>query len=293
MNELICKKCGKTMLTTTTLRRCSYCGELFTDYVNSLSINDIVIIVPKKYKVSYDIKDVIIDGESYKLYYDKIHNIYYSESNIVTDSCTVIQSSDIYNSSDIRKYYIIESADFIIRENNYRCVVNNHKLQMIDAVVKVLNDNTVTEVILPAAYCPKCNKYYILERYYEALKKYGYICCRVDTFESLVSENGDDYYSQRKDKSILMQYGYTVSKQKGLSEKERQDILDFVIDNNVLSKADVIEHIEWQISEKSNKSKNNEAVEKWKKDVNYVRRKNSKNKRVLVNSIRVKRRIKV
>lgn len=241
-------------------------------YNNALSKKDVIIIVPKDYYIGLDTKEITIDNEIYQLFYDNSRNLYFSYENIQTDSCIIINSLEIENSKDIHKNRVIGVADFLVRVSSYHCVISKHKLDYVDAIVSVLYRNSLLEIIIPASYCPECNKYYILERHYEALKKQGYICCRIDTYDSLVAE-GKGYYSGYQEKSILRQYGYSVSKKIGLTERERHRILDFVIDNHILSKADVIDHIEWQISDKKNRDNMDIAIEKWESDIRYVQKK--------------------
>ena len=72
--------------------------------------------------------------------------------------------------------------------------------------------------------------------------------------------------------SILRQEGYTVSQREGLLDTERQAILLRVIENQKMSKLQVIEHIELQISLRKNNSMYDIAISKWERDLAFLRK---------------------
>ena len=72
--------------------------------------------------------------------------------------------------------------------------------------------------------------------------------------------------------SILRQEGYTVSQREGLSDNEREAILRNVINKNLMSKRNVIEHIELQISLRKNNPMYGIAISKWERDLAFLRR---------------------
>lgn len=71
--------------------------------------------------------------------------------------------------------------------------------------------------------------------------------------------------------SILRQEGYTVSQKEALSDGERQNILKSVLLRGLMTKWDIIEHIELQISLRKNNSIYNTAILKWERDLQYIR----------------------
>ncbi len=188
---------------------------------------------------------------------------------------------------------ILSAADFIIRTTNYQCTNKNHELIRINAIVRVMNSSGVIEVELPAYYCRKCDRYYILESDYSQLKTYGYICCRVDTFESLMNPDYN-YFGKLNEKSILMNYGYSVEKKKELSEEERHEILSFMIDNNILKKNKIIDYLNWFININKKQSNKQNAITKWKKDIEFIQAHQKVEENVYAKSIKVPiRRIKL
>ena len=193
---------------------------------------------------------------------------------------------------DDSEYYLknnvnlLDVADFLVRSTYYGCTNNKHKLIRINAAVKVKSKNNIYEVIIPAAYCEKCNRYYILEAHYNVLKKYGYICCRIDTFESLQKVAGN-MFSTFQEKSILSWYGYNVKQQDDLSDDERHRILDFIIGNHIQTSYEVINRLEQNIALRKNNPLMIYAIEKWEKDIEYIRKNQKAAGLVKVNSIKV------
>ena len=70
--------------------------------------------------------------------------------------------------------------------------------------------------------------------------------------------------------SILMQHGYTVSQEEGLSPTRRQKILAVLIDNKILTKNDIISYLDFFISQKKSNHKFEKAISKWQNDREFV-----------------------
>ena len=67
-----------------------------------------------------------------------------------------------------------------------------------------------------------------------------------------------------------MQYGYTVSQEEGLSSSRRQKILAVLIDNEVLTKNDIIGYLDFFISQKKSNHIFEKAISKWQDDREFV-----------------------
>lgn len=225
-----------------------------------------------KNKYTYPLID---DDAGYKLLLNKEKYIQFCNT----------KTKESVDTSDVN-VKLLKVADFLVRSSTYGCVNNKHQLIRINAAIKIKNTNGIYEVQVPAAYCSKCNKYYILEKYYNELKKYGYICCKIDTFETIQKNYGSGF-SSFQDKSILTLYGYSVDKQKDIPEGERHSILDFVIDNGIQNKYQVISHLENNINLRKHNYIYKDAIIKWENDIDYVRKKQKIKAVVRVDSIKV------
>lgn len=170
----------------------------------------------------------------------------------------------------------LKSHHFIIAKMLGRCLNTEHNLQLIRAVVNVKKNNEkIVPVEVPALYCEKCNKYYILLDDYKFVLSIGEPLCRIITeykwLEILARMGVGDQYGELLDQSVLMLSGYSVSKQKGLSEQERQDILSFIIENKIATAGKVIDYLEYFINLRSCQPAYSDAISKWEKDKSYVK----------------------
>ncbi len=95
-----------------------------------------------------------------------------------------------------------------------------------------------------------------------------------DEYQSCTSSYADSELdtSSWNVESVLRQEGYSVSQREGLLDSERQAILLKVIENKIMSKYQVIEHIELQISLRKNNSMYDIAISKWECDLAFLRK---------------------
>lgn len=164
-----------------------------------------------------------------------------------------------------------------------------------DAHVAILGEKTDLEVSdrsysKPTVYCNIDSKAYI------AARLAGYVVKPLEEFPAddeldnneqtydgngynreSTSSSGDGESNGELDtstwnlESILHQEGYTVAQKENLSDYERQHILKSVINRNLMSKWQIIEHIELQISLRRNNRMYNIAVSKWERDLAFLR----------------------
>lgn len=85
--------------------------------------------------------------------------------------------------------------------------------------------------------------------------------------------NTTDYMletSEWNEESYLRSQGYTVSQTEGLSDDERQNILYNVLNSNVMSKHDIIQHLERMINLRKTSARYVNAIEKWERDIYFL-----------------------
>ena len=73
-----------------------------------------------------------------------------------------------------------------------------------------------------------------------------------------------------------MQYGYNVSQANGLSRENRKKILSAIIDNEIVSKSEIISYLDLFIKQRASMGNMQMAVAKWKEDREFVRNYGSK-----------------
>lgn len=178
---------------------------------------------------------------------------------------TVEELETIY----MRKPSVIEFKDVLVRTANAQCIEKSHVVEEINATVNILKRGTShrEEYVLKAYYCRNCNRCYILENEFIRLKRIGTICCKVINLNDL-KQSGDWGWANQ---SILRQYGYTVNQSDNLSRIERQTILDLVISNEVMSRDEVIDFLEWLLNRNSGNRNMDQAIKKWNEDIDYLR----------------------
>ena len=133
------------------------------------------------------------------------------------------------------------------------------------------NSGEIIEEKIPAYYCEQCDKYYILQSDYEGLEKNYVLLCKVIDGDKLNKRPNDgSIFNSFNKESVMMQYGYSVSAQKGLSERRRRQILGFIMDGRILSRAEVCSHLDWLIDSHFENPKYELAVSKWESDRAFV-----------------------
>lgn len=168
------------------------------------------------------------------------------------------------------KYLPIATTDFLTRTTIKRCVSAQHDIEDIQAGVKVLRkDYTVVTEVVPALYCKTCNKYYLLETEYLSLKNKGILLCNIVEQKYWVSHTKNEFFI-RNPESLLHKMGYNVSRSTNLYQSERHAILRAALDNNLLTKAEVLSHLDYLIRRSQGQSALTEAVNKWKQDREFV-----------------------
>lgn len=161
--------------------------------------------------------------------------------------------------------------DFVVRRSVFRCMHNDHKLKNINAVISIINkDGNIVQTSVTAGYCPDCNTFFIMESTYEKLKLRGTPICRVSDEKSYF--RGSNYVGGMKlsQESVLMQYGYSVSQQEGLTMARRHKILAVLIDNDILTKSEIISYLDFFITQRRYRHGFEIAISKWENDREFV-----------------------
>lgn len=172
--------------------------------------------------------------------------------------------------AELEKLPQIGVRDFVVRRNVFKCMHASHKLENVVAAVNIIDKYNEERLIrVNAGYCSNCKIFFIMESTYENLKNRGIPICRVSdekTYLKNYSVNG----MLLAQESILMQYGYNVNQQEGLSSTRRQKILAVLIDKKILGKSEIISYLDFFISQRQTQSKYQVAISKWEADREFV-----------------------
>lgn len=142
---------------------------------------------------------------------------------------------------------------------------NNHKTVSVTGFLGLRGGNKIQ---INVSYCYNCKRFFI---YYKAYEEYRRKHGR-DIMGDIVfledSLNAPESFGRPE--SILREYGYTVNVNSRLNSSDRQRILRWIIDNNILPKTDVIGYLSIFIERGKNIPSWHDAVLKWQSDLAYI-----------------------
>lgn len=153
-----------------------------------------------------------------------------------------------------------------LHQGNIACLRYHHPTNDALASIAINSD---TPIRTHATHCWKCNIVFMHKNYYLHLRKqHRFIVanfCEIDT----------DGYSPIKDaqfaaESPLKLCGYSARNNSVLTDADRQAILSTIIENGILSKAEILQYLSHFILFNGSKNENYRAVSKWESDYNYV-----------------------
>lgn len=177
---------------------------------------------------------------------------------------------EVKEREELGKLPQIKVRDFVVRRNVFKCMHASHKLENIVAAINIIDrNNEERQIRVNAGYCSNCKIFFIMESTYENLKNKGIPICRVSD-EKTYMKNHSVNGMRLAQESILMQYGYNVNQQDGLSSSRRQKILAVLIDKKILRKSEIVSYLDFFISQRQTQSKYQVAISKWEADREFV-----------------------
>lgn len=131
-------------------------------------------------------------------------------------------------------------------------------------------NGNVIKLSIPAVYCKKCGQYIILKRDFKDIKKKGTLLCDViDKTPEYIVKHKNSSYSVTESK--VHRLGYNVIKQGyNYTFAQRKVILANIIENYEISQHEILSMLDTNIARKINMPNYAEAVEKWKRDREFV-----------------------
>ncbi len=221
----------------------------------------------------YLISDYKNDG-LLTLYRDKIGNYFMSDQNYTEGflrnyhftSMEIMESLEY--TVDEGEPVLVNPVDFITRTN--LATFRHRKLVHVTLRFKVVDlDGHILEVYCPAYFCSDCNRYYLMDEDYDRVKNYGIILCRLVN-EEYWQDTQNITYRGYNEESVLHTLGYNVTQKDNLSDEQRQRILEVAVDQNTLSKEEVIQFLDFLINSRNSSANMELAVKKWKKDKEHI-----------------------
>ena len=165
---------------------------------------------------------------------------------------------------------LVGAGDFLTRCHLQGCIRNGHDLTDILARIPLVSpegERSFRDV--PAVRCDTCGKLYILERDYQELKSHGAPLCTV-VEEEYWRSPGTHGGKPGTGGSILYGHGYHVNAQEGLSAAQRQCILDALVGEGIVSRAQALSHLDMLIRRSEGQERLLAAHAKWEADRAYL-----------------------
>ena len=180
------------------------------------------------------------------------------EATILSDVAIDILGDDTFrNPNKITTVYVYSYKHISNIEQNYTPVT-----------AYVLCANRNMPVPFNVYYDKQGDRYFINETsYLEYAKQYGFPLMKLKTY----APNSTSFsMADLSDMSTLRLYGYTVSKNEGLTDGQRQKLLKNLMDSRLMSKTDILNHIEWIVNTHEGNYKYADACDKWTSDIRFV-----------------------
>lgn len=159
--------------------------------------------------------------------------------------------------------------DFVVRGSVFKCMHKKHRIDNVDAIINIDDDGKKRQIKISAGYCSQCRIYFILDSTYQNLKRQGMLLCRV-TDEKRYMKSESTSEMKLAQESLLMQYGYNVSKAEQLTSVARQKILAVIIDNKIMAKSEIISYLNFFVSQRNAIPNMEIAISKWESDREFV-----------------------
>ncbi len=174
------------------------------------------------------------------------------------------------NRSGLKKIELVNYRSVIVYTNNITCKRLGHTFVNDSAIVSVCQDKSgvpyIQQYEIPVCKCYKCKAFYMLESVYKELKAKGHIMCQIlsqDQFDRREYGLVDDV------EHIMYKCGYSV-KADGLTSIQRHVLLEEIIQSDIVSLSQAVNHIKYLIRRNELNGNMINAIEKWQEDIEYL-----------------------
>ena len=212
--------------------------------------------------------DLLFQTRHHWEYLKRYHNA--ETRNLVTKLCFDYckQSFEEYLDYEASRVFSTQANPntLYIHKGNIACLRFHHETN--DITVSLAADSN-QRIKATATHCWKCNIIFMPKRQYLSLRKqYRFLVANF-------CEIGDDGYTPVKDvkmkeESTLALCGYSVDKDSPLSGLDRKELLANIISNGILSRAEILAHLNHLILFNGSKDSNFAACCRWEEDYAYV-----------------------
>lgn len=158
----------------------------------------------------------------------------------------------------------------IVLNDNRKCTDSVHKVIDLNATLRIAKpDGKVINFSIPAAYCEKCDMYFVLKNDYKSAKARGTILCPVIDMTSY-NKNQKNTRPLSSSESRIHQLGYNVKRGNGYTKEQRQLILANILENTNISRHEIESCILRPMSQHKNQNNYADAVLAWQQDLDFI-----------------------
>lgn len=218
----------------------------------------------------------------HRIYYQKSSQGYRIEENLEGYRCSIchklyvleqnIKNFDTSNTNiRLNRRQYIPEIDFysvVVLCNTFKCSNDHHTKDIIAKIPTINEDGELSFVEINASYCFECRRFTILKYDFSQIK--DVILCKVIDESTTYEPREVDAVEREQKSSILFNYGYNVKSKNSISKEQRHIILASILESNIMTKRDIINHITTLIDRGSKISSWKNATQKWKDDREYV-----------------------
>lgn len=207
-------------------------------------------------------------NQLYNLQCAKCYSIITVSPDILKSKFRVYRSNN--NSANNTRFtqHKLTAKDVLVISDLRRCSNKKHHMEDVKAIIRVSINNQIQIKTISACFCYDCCRYTISENEYNSLG--GEPVCDIK-WHNNKSDCNEELWDFNTQHSILYKLGYNVQKQSGLSADVRRKILTDIIKNRRLSKSQVCSYLEMFIKQKRSQLNMQDAVSKWRSDLQYIR----------------------
>ena len=180
-----------------------------------------------------------------------------------------VSKNSKYESTDVNEDNTLDIFDVVVLSNTMKCSSKGHVAKDVNINVPVVHDDgSVNHQTILASFCKQCKRYTILKSDFKKIE--GIILCEVIDETNPYNNDATDEFAIEQRESVLYKYGYNVQSKTNLSSKQRHIILASVIEANILTRRQIIDHLTTLIERGSKIPNWKDATLKWKEDKYYV-----------------------
>lgn len=235
------------------------------------------------------------DGLGIRLGYEKFPDNY--ERDLTKENQRINTLVKMIDDSIVRKKQLLNyrEAPLTSKKLNYKdviviaksmiCYHSKHTVIPYKGIVELLNkENKKINYEIYVGYCVECQKYYVFkDDYYKMIEEGRPLCAIYWEDELKKKAKSESFFC--KSQSVLNAMGYNVKADSSLQVKERQQILVDAVNSGMFEFNDLLNFLNWLIQTRMPQQKYENAVKKWKEDLEFIKRYNSDKR----NAVEIKR----